>query len=326
MTRDDETRFEPPGPLARSWRRAGTPAANLLQPSHQIRTLVHPLLDRAMRVLDGRRQHQLRCDEPGGGGDLGCELCLRRPGTAQIEDGGITTTIFATDADNREILEYDGSSGAVQRWYAFGQGPDAVLSQMNTAAGTRATMIPDNQGSIVATLDSATGALTKSGYQPYGENPTLTTGTYRYTARRFDPETAGSASQPSGLYYYRSRMYSPTWGRFPQPDLIGYAGGPNLYAYTDNDPLNRTDPFGTCDNPQGCGAAPTGYLPNGSTLSPPSTLPPSTAPFPVTLSSTMAVDQFGPSSGSTTESQGSQIAHHHRCNWLLTLRASGSMA
>jgi uncharacterized protein RhaS with RHS repeats len=31
-----------------------------------------------------------------------------------------------------------------------------------------------------------------------------------------------------------------------QPDPIGYAGGANLYAYTDNDPLNQTDPSGKC--------------------------------------------------------------------------------
>jgi YD repeat-containing protein len=81
---------------------------------------------------------------------------------------GGTTTVFVTDADNREVLEYDGTSGAVQRWYAFGLGPDAVLNQMNPLPGTRATLIPDIQGSIVGTLDSGTGALTKTGYQPYG--------------------------------------------------------------------------------------------------------------------------------------------------------------
>ncbi len=166
---------------------------------------------------------------------------------------GSTSTVFATDADNREALEYDGSSGAVQRWYAFGQGPDAVLNQMNVALSPRETMIPDIQGSIVGTLDTG-GTLSKSGYQPYGENPSVTTGTYRYTARRFDPETAGSGAQPSGLYYYPARTYSPTWGDFLQPDPLGYAAGPNLYAYVNNDPLNKTDPLGLCDNPQGCGA------------------------------------------------------------------------
>jgi RHS repeat-associated protein len=148
-------------------------------------------------------------------------------GRRKLKTVGSTTTVSVTDADNREVMEYDGSSGAGQRWYAFGQGPDAVLGQMNVALGTRESlpsgltrgMIPDIQGSIIGMLDSG-GSLAKSGYQPYGENPTLTAGTFQYTARRFDPETAGSTAQPSGLYYYRARMYSPTWGRFPQPDPI----------------------------------------------------------------------------------------------------------
>jgi RHS repeat-associated protein len=133
---------------------------------------------------------------------------------------------------------------AVQRWNAFGPGPDAPLNQMDLPAGTRATMIPDIQGSIIGTLDTGTAALTKTGYQPYGENPANLTGAFRYTARRLDPETGGATAQPSGLYYYRARMYSPTWGRFLQPDPIGYAAGNNLYAYVNNDPLNATDPDG----------------------------------------------------------------------------------
>ncbi|MGC2786957.1 MAG: RHS repeat-associated core domain-containing protein [Roseiarcus sp.] len=94
--------------------------------------------------------------------------------------------------------------------------------------------------------------LTKFGYQTFGENPSLTSGGYRYTARRLDPETLASSSQPSGLYYYRARTYSPTWGRFLQPDPSGYPAGANLYAYVNNDPLNRVDPFGlTPDSPRG---------------------------------------------------------------------------
>ena len=157
-----------------------------------------------------------------------------------------TTTIFATDADDREVLEYDGS-GATQNWYAYGPGSNDVLNRMNVAAGTRQTLIPDSQGSIAATLDSGTGTLATIGYRPFGENPSLTSGTFAYTAQRLDAETAGSSAEPSGLYYYRARMYAPTLGRFLQPDPSGAGGSrTNLYAYVGNDPLNRTDPSGKC--------------------------------------------------------------------------------
>jgi RHS repeat-associated protein len=154
-----------------------------------------------------------------------------------------TTTVFVTDADNREVLEYDGSSGTILNWYAYGLGPNDVLNQMNGAGTTRATLIPDIQGSILATLDAASGALTKTGYLPFGESGS-TSGSFRYTGQRIDPET-------NGLHYYRARMYMPAWGRFTQPDPIEYAGGSNLYRYVSNDPLNLIDPTGLAqDIPQ----------------------------------------------------------------------------
>jgi len=147
------------------------------------------------------------------------------------------TTVFVTDADNREVLEYDGSSGAIQRWYAYGLGANAVLSQSNVVAGTRAALIPDIQGSVIASLDSSSGSFSKAGYLPYGKSANAP-GTFGFTGQRIDPET-------NGLYYYRARHYSPAWGRFLQPDPMGYGGGVNLYAYVGNDPLNLIDPTGT---------------------------------------------------------------------------------
>jgi len=112
-----------------------------------------------------------------------------------------TTTVFVTDADNREVLEYDGSSGAIQRWYAYGLGSNDVLNQTNVIAGTRTAFIPDIQGSVIASVDSSSGTLSKIGYLPYGKSANATA-PFGYTAQRIDPET-------NGLYYYRARHYSP---------------------------------------------------------------------------------------------------------------------
>ena len=128
-----------------------------------------------------------------------------------------TTTVFVTDTDNREVLEYDGTSGQILRWYAYGLGSNDVLNQMDVVANTRTTLIPDIQGSVIGSIDSASGALSKRGYLPYGASASAA-GTFAYTAQRIDPET-------NGLYYYRARMYTPAWGRFMQVDPVGYQGG-----------------------------------------------------------------------------------------------------
>ncbi|MBN9088418.1 MAG: RHS repeat-associated core domain-containing protein [Reyranella sp.] len=146
-----------------------------------------------------------------------------------------TTTVFVTDADNREVLEYDGSTGAVQRWYAYSLGPNAVLGQMDVIATARSTPVSDLLGSIIGSMDAGTGTLSIFGYQPHGSSAS-TPSPFAYTGQRNDAET--------GLYYYRARHYSSRWGRFLQVDPVGYSTGPHLYGYVSNDPLNGTDPTG----------------------------------------------------------------------------------
>jgi RHS repeat-associated protein len=150
--------------------------------------------------------------------------------------GAVGNPFVAADFANREVLEYDGSSGIVNSWYAYALGVNDVLNRLDVGTGARTTLIRDIQGSIIATLDSSTGVLTKIGYGVYGESSS-STGSFRYAGQRIDSET-------NGLYYSRARMYMPTWGRFMQVEPIGYVGGINLYAYVNNDPLNATDPLG----------------------------------------------------------------------------------
>jgi RHS repeat-associated protein len=48
----------------------------------------------------------------------------------------------------------------------------------------------------------------------------------------------------TGLYFYRTRYYSPTFGRFASEDPSGFAGGLNLLAFVRDNPTNFTDPLG----------------------------------------------------------------------------------
>ena len=132
-------------------------------------------------------------------------------GRRKTKSANGTTTVFVTDAANREVLEYDGASGAIQRWYAYGLGSNDVLNQTNVVAGTRVGFIPDIQGSVIASVDSGSGALSKVGYLPYGKSASA--GSFGFTGQRIDPEIGG-------MYYYRARNYSPAMGEI-------FADGPD---------------------------------------------------------------------------------------------------
>jgi RHS repeat-associated protein len=119
-------------------------------------------------------------------------------------------------------------------WYHFDAlGSVVALSQYNSGNG---------YASIVEQYTySAFGQTTvrDGGGTPWSPNKSLYGNPYMFTGRQWDGET--------GLYYYRARMYSPAFGRFLQPDPIGYADGMNMYAYVHNNPTNHIDPYGLAD-------------------------------------------------------------------------------
>ncbi|MFG1409463.1 hypothetical protein V5F80_25675, partial [Xanthobacter sp. VTT E-85239] len=83
------------------------------------------------------------------------------------------TSVFVQDPQSRAVLDYDGASGTVLNWYAFGSGPNDVLARMNAAGTARTTFIPDILGSVVGRLGASDGLLTKAGFQTFGERTSL---------------------------------------------------------------------------------------------------------------------------------------------------------
>ena len=73
----------------------------------------------------------------------------------------------------------------------------------------------------------------------FDHDPTATNETKRFLGERYDAD--------AGLSYLNARYYDPKLALFIQPDWFEVAKqgvGPNRYAYSHNDPVNKLDPGG----------------------------------------------------------------------------------
>ncbi|RWX50746.1 RHS repeat-associated core domain-containing protein [Candidatus Electrothrix marina] len=100
-------------------------------------------------------------------------------------------------------------------------------------------VISDHLGTPQQIVDATGTVVWKAAFLPFGKAQVLTetiTNNIRFPGQYFDTET--------GLHYNWNRYYDPDTGRYLTPDPIGLAGGLNLFAYVQNDPVNWIDPFG----------------------------------------------------------------------------------
>lgn len=133
-----------------------------------------------------------------------------------------------------------------------------LLMASVTASATVTYVYTDPQGTPLAEAD-ASGAITATfDYKPYGSqalgSPKAGPG---YTGHVNDPDT--------GFVYMQARYYDPGVERFlgvdpPSPEM-GNIFNFNRYDYTNNNPINHTDPDGRCADqlsggPGSCGSMP----------------------------------------------------------------------
>jgi RHS repeat-associated protein len=145
------------------------------------------------------------------------------------------STYFLHDRED-VLAEYDTHKKR-QRLYLHGPGFDdlaGVIADQSVYA-----VHSDALDSIVALTDGEAQVRSRYLYSAFGQvqvqKEALPLG-YLYTGARYDAE--------SNLHYLRTRGYDPTIGRFISPDKIDIAGGINLYAYVENNPVNYNDPRG----------------------------------------------------------------------------------
>jgi RHS repeat-associated protein len=161
-------------------------------------------------------------------------------------EGG-TTTVYIGN-----YFEWKGSTSTMVRYYYAG----AERVAMRTGAADPLWLLGDHLGStsVVANYDGTIyingGRLARQGYKAWGEqrfpdplNSSPLPTTFRYTGQR--------ESETFGLYWYGSRWYDSSLGRFTSPDTIIPLASQGVqawdrYAGMNNNPVRYNDPSGHC--------------------------------------------------------------------------------
>ena len=143
------------------------------------------------------------------------------------------------------------------RIVAPNSGDDAQPNNPANPSGTNPLVthfLADALGSTILLTKADQSVQSRYTYEPYGRTVQTTPpgevssdNPYQYTGRENEAASVlGNqvAGPLANLYHYRHRFYSTELGRFVSEDPIEFAGGPNLYAYVDGNPISYTDPEG----------------------------------------------------------------------------------
>jgi RHS repeat-associated protein len=157
-------------------------------------------------------------------------------------DGNMVKSVVNDDITYYPSRAYqkDNHAGTVKVLKYYSLAGQRVAMRTN---GTLNWLVTDHLGSTNITADASGNLTSEIRYTAFGEvrytNGTTPTD-YRYTGQLQQAEI--------GLDFYNARWYDAQLGRFVQADTIvpdaGSAKSYDRYAYTNNNPVNRTDPSG----------------------------------------------------------------------------------
>lgn len=131
------------------------------------------------------------------------------------------------------------------RMLGVGKGAEIGASVLIELGTNTYVPLHDHNGNISCLLDIVGTPIETYRYTAFGEEYVFdqngeliekASNPWRFSSKRVDEET--------GLIYFGRRYYCPTDGRWVTTDPIGFEGGPNLYAYVNNNPLIFFDLYG----------------------------------------------------------------------------------
>ena len=172
------------------------------------------------------------------------------------QDGKITTqylTLMMYITQNNVTTEYPLGPLASKIFYDQSGTPQGF----SFCGETVFTFVRNLQGDVIAAVDSEGNPVIEYSYDPWGNieyhfiDEDLSNdeqGVMMFTALCPLTYRGYNYDFTTGLYYLQSRYYNPEWGRFINCDdtniLLATQGethGANLFAYCNNNPVNRVD-------------------------------------------------------------------------------------
>jgi RHS repeat-associated protein len=156
--------------------------------------------------------------------------------------GGVNYYLY----DGETLLAQLNSDGSLNGVMTFGA--DGLVSQRSVSGSNSLYYDFDLSGNVSQRWQSVGSVGQSEGFDGFGRRYLATggdcfTGFTSQWGGYYDSATSGDGGQ-TGLTLLTHRFYDPSVGRFLTRDPLGYEGGINLYAYTDNNPLNEDDPSG----------------------------------------------------------------------------------
>jgi len=143
-------------------------------------------------------------------------------------------------SDEGLIGEYDSTGNEIKA-YGYKPGSTWTTDPLFMKVGSEYYFYQNDHLGTPQKMTAVNGAVVWSAkYSSFAEADvdasSTITNNLRFPGQYYDQET--------GLHYNWHRYYEPNTGRYLTPDPIGLAGGINLFAYVQGNPLRYVDPYG----------------------------------------------------------------------------------
>lgn len=197
------------------------------------------------------------CRIPGSQGEILCNFSA--DGTLREAIVGGKTISYEYDALGRRVSKSDGTSIWRYEWYGqqlIGEEyqssveaeplcreylflPDGTTPLAFRENGNTYWLQTDARGAVIHAFDTSGSVVWRASYESFGSvliEVDQVRQPWRLVGQYEDQET--------GIFYCLARYYSPKIKSFLSRDPSWYFAGATNYSYAQNDPWNKTDPFG----------------------------------------------------------------------------------